>query len=414
MASDLGPTAPRKPRPPSDLRHVFDGFRRLRDADPWPGAIFVAQFGRRRPAAVVVAGALLVAGCGGSTTGSAGGGTATTGRSTAGGAGWTAADGSIVVGGEAGAPDPAGALGGPRPDRAAPLGMAVDADERRRIEDATGVALPVVRVFARWDSPFPTAEQQALLDAGRIVHLSVRPRTDGGRRIGWADVAATGAGTPLGDEIDRWAQTIGEAAEQAAANGGRLYLTFNHEPEAADSDGYGTAADYRAAWRAMVGRIRLAPGGAGVRTVLVLNRGTFASGEAEAWWPGDDVVDVVGVDAYNWFDCQAAPGAPSRPWAAPAELLAPALAFARAHGKPLAVPEIASTEDPADPSAKAAWILELARTLADPAVAPDIEYAAWFPAHDPAWPRCRWAWDSSPASSLAMARALAWLAGPNS
>ncbi len=383
---------------------------------------------RRRPAAVVVAGALLVAGCGGSTAGGAGGGTSTTVPSAAGGVGWTAADGSIVVGGEAGAPDPAGQLGGPRPDRVAPLGMAADADERRRVESATGVALPVVRVFARWDSPFPTADQQALLDAGRIIHLSVRPRTDGGRRIGWAEVAAAGPGgepgsaasarpggepgDEVGDQLDRWALAIGAAAERAAASGGRLYLTFNHEPEAADSEGHGTPADYRAAWRAVVARVRLVPGGADMRTVLVLNRGTFASGEADAWWPGDDVVDVVGVDAYNWFDCQAAPGAPGRPWTAPADLLAPALVFARAHAKPLAVPEIASTEDPADPSAKATWVLDLARTLADPAVAPDIEYAAWFPGHDPAWPRCRWAWDSTPASARAMASALAWLTGP--
>lgn len=391
----------------------------------------------------MVAGAVLVAACAASTTGGSGadGTTPASSRPPAGGgSGWTATDGSIVVGSEAGAPDPAGELGGPRPEWVAPLGMAADADERRRIEAATGVTLPVVRVFARWDTPFPTVDQQTLLDAGRFVHLSVRPRTDGGRTIGWAELASAGPGseiggdagsepgagpasqietepdagpgTPVGDELDRWALAIGAAAERAAAGGGRLYLTFNHEPEAADSEGYGTAAEYRAAWRAFIARVRAAPGGEAVRTVLVLNRGTYASGAADAWWPGDDVVDVVGVDAYNWFDCQAAPAGPARPWAAPADLLAPALAFARAHGKPLAVPEIASTEDPADPSAKATWILDLARTLADPAVAPDIEYAAWFPGPDPAWPRCRWAWDSTPASARAMATALAWLTGP--
>ena len=347
----------------------------------------------------------------GSTAGRPGGGTSTSDTSADGGAGWSATDGSIVVGAEAGAPDLARRLG-TRPALVAPLGMAADAAERARVEAETGVALPVVRVFARWDTPFPTADQEALLDTGRLVHLSVRPRTDDGRSIGWAEVAAARPGTIVGDELDRWARAVGVAAERAAAHGGRLYLTFNHEPETTDSAGHGTEADYRAAWRAVVARVRSAPGGATVRTVLVLSRGTFASGEAEVWWPGDDVVDVVGVDAYNWFDCQAAPGAPPRPWAAPAELLAPALAFARTHAKPLAVPEAASTEDPADPEAKAAWILDLARTLADPAVAPRIEYAAWFGGQDPSWPRCRWAWDSSPASGRAMAAALRWLAQP--
>jgi len=363
---------------------------------------------------VAAAGALLVAACGPSSPGGPGAGTAATTPAppaVGDGSGWTAADGAVVVGGAAGAPDPADVLG-PRPALVAPLGMAADAAERERIEAETGVALPVVRVFARWDTAFPTADQEALLDGGRLVHLSVRPRTDGGRSIGWAELAAAGPGTAVGDELDRWARAVGAAAERAAANGGRLYLTFNHEPETSDSAGHGTEADYRAAWRAVMDRVRSAPGGDAVRTVLVLNRGTYASGAAEVWWPGDDVVDVVGVDAYNWFDCQAAPGAPARPWVAPADLLAPALAFARDHGKPLAVPETASTEDPADPEAKAAWILDLARTLADPAVAPQIEYAAWFDSHDPSWPRCQWAWDSSPASARAMATALRWLARP--
>lgn len=97
----------------------------------------------------------------------------------------------------------------------------------------------------------------------------------------------------------------------------------------------------------------------------------------------------------------------------PADLLAPALAFARAHAKPLAVPEIASTEDPADPAAKADWILDLARTLADPAVAPEVELVAWFSSHDPSWPRCAWAWDSTPASARSMAGVLTWLAAPS-
>ncbi|MEZ5411292.1 MAG: hypothetical protein R2761_24900 [Acidimicrobiales bacterium] len=369
------------------------------------------RLGRRhRPVAVVVAGALVAAACG-STTGGPGGGTATTDRSHDGGVGWTATDGSIVVGAEAGAPDLTVVLG-TRPALVAPLGMAADAAERERVAAATGVALPVVRVFARWDSPFPTADQEALLDAGRLLHLSVRPRTDAGRTIGWGELAAAGPDTAVGEELDRWARAVGAAGERAAANGGRLYLTFNHEPETTESAGHGTEAEYRAAWRAVVARVRSAPGGSAVRTVLVLNRGTFASGAADAWWPGDDVVDVVGVDAYNWFDCQAAPGAAIRPWATPAELLAPALAFARAHGKPLAVPETASTEDPADPEAKAAWILDLARTLADPAIAPQIEYAAWFSGQDASWPRCRWAWDSSPASARAMAAALRWLTRP--
>ncbi|MDH4365587.1 MAG: hypothetical protein OEY70_16055, partial [Acidimicrobiia bacterium] len=117
-----------------------------------------------------MAGALVAVACG-STAGRPGGGTSTSDTSADGGAGWSATDGSIVVGAEAGAPDLARRLG-TRPALVAPLGMAADAAERARVEAETGVALPVVRVFARWDTPFPTADQEALFDTGRLVHLS--------------------------------------------------------------------------------------------------------------------------------------------------------------------------------------------------------------------------------------------------
>ncbi len=303
--------------------------------------------------------------------------------------------------GVAGAFDP-GALLGPRDHSAVVVrfGMAVPGaslDKIEAVETSAGARLGVVRVFARWDSEFPSANHQALLGAGRSIHLSVRPRTDAGRVIRWAEIATAEPGSEIDQALNRWTSTV-------AAFGSQIYFTLNHEPETEASAGSGTPADYEAAWRHLVERLR-ANGGHDVKTVLVLGRGAYADGSAAQWYPGDDVVDVVGVDPYNWYDCQGQP----RPWMGPAELIAPALAFAEIHHKPLAIPEIASTEDPADSLRKATWIVELAQTLASPAVADHLEFAAWFSVDDPSWPACQWRYDSSAASRQAMARVVGWL-----
>ncbi len=267
------------------------------------------------------------------------------------------------------------------------------------LETEAGAEVGVVRVFARWDTGFPTAEHRALLAAGRRLHLSVRPRTDAGEVIPWADIAAAAPGSAIDDQLRRWARAI-------AAHGPQLYFTFNHEPETADSAPNGTAPEFVAAWRRMVETLR-AEGGDEVPTVLVLGRGAYADGSFDDWYPGDDVVDVLGVDPYNWYDCQGT----GRPWTSAEELLAPALEVAVSRGKPLAVPEIASTEDPADPDRKAAWIEDLGRYLGRPDVAERVEFVAWFSVHDRAWPNCRWAYDSSPVSAEAFAGVVADLAG---
>ena len=175
------------------------------------------------------------------------------------------------------------------------------------------------------------------------------------------------------------------------------------QPETADSAANGTAEEFVAAWRRTVELLR-ANGGDEVRTVLVLGGGTFVRGDAERWYPGDDVVDVVGADPYNWYRCQGT----DRPWQSPAALIEAPLAFAEAHGKPLALPEIASTEDPDDPDRKAEWIVDLAMTLGSPEVAERLEFAAWFSVEDRSWPECDWGYDSSPPSAVAFAGIVGW------
>ncbi|MGI9616323.1 MAG: hypothetical protein ACR2QO_25635 [Acidimicrobiales bacterium] len=277
------------------------------------------------------------------------------------------------------------------------FGVAVeggDPDLVAAIESAAGADVGIVRVFARWDTPFPSERHRILLDEGRTIHLSVRPRTEAGDIIDWADVANAVPGSNTHDELLAWVEGVADYSEQ-------IYFTFNHEPETTQSAGSGTPEDFVAAWRRTVELLRAA-GGDDVQTVLVLGRGPYETGAINRWYPGDDVVDVVGVDPYNWYRCQGT----DRPWTEPAQLIGAALQFAVDRNKPLAIPEIASTEDPADPERKATWMRELAATLGSPDVAEHLAFVAWFDIHDSAWPACDWPIESTPASAEAFGELL--------
>jgi beta-mannanase len=95
-----------------------------------------------------------------------------------------------------------------------------------------------------------------------------------------------------------------------------------------------------------------------------------------AFYPGDDVVDIVGVDLYD-FDPQTGTAPWLRFYRAP-DGGAQMAAFAKAHRKPLSIPEWgttakAGTDDPAFVNG----IAQLTRTG-------NVAYQAYFFAHDSA------------------------------
>lgn len=338
---------------------------------------------RRAFRALALAGALVVAGC-------------TSADPSATGDGPT---GSSIDEGPIGPSDPGetvtnrGVASGPLK-----FGLAVSGsnpDRLLEVEELAEAEVGVVRVFTRWDTPFPTSAHQRLLDDGRQIHLSVRARTDAGVVISWADIAAAEPGSAIHDRLVEWVEVIAPYSSQ-------IYFTFNHEPETSDSAANGTAEDYVLAWRRVIDILR-ANGGQEIKTVVVLGRGAYADGSIEQWYPGDDVVDIVGVDPYNWYHCQGG----ERPWRMPAELISPALDFALAHDKPLAIPEIASTEDPIDPGRKPEWIRALGDTLESSDLEGHVEFVAWFSVVDKSWPECEWLYDSSLASADALAELIA-------
>lgn len=257
---------------------------------------------------------------------------------------------------------------------------ALTAFERR-----LGRKLDVHRWYSLWDQDLtggPVAQDVA---RGRTPVLSISTKRASGTAITWAEVAS-------GSQDSR----IRALAGQVRALEAPLFLTFQHEPEYA---GYGTPAEYRAAWRRFVDVFR-AEGVSNVVWTWILAPTPFATNPstatADELYPGDDVVDWVGLDAYNWFGCRGSAG--PQQWRSMADSAARARAFAIAHGKRLMLAEHGSVEDPADPARKAAWLTAAMDTFLS---WPEVGAVLYFH-HDGS---CPWWVDSSQPSLAAFTAA---------
>jgi hypothetical protein len=119
----------------------------------------------------------------------------------------------------------------------------------------------------------------------------------------------------------------------------RLYLRFAHEANGTWmpwSVAAGELEDFHEAFRLFATTMRRELHGRPVRIAFAPNHGTWHY-SPEDMWPGNDVVDVVGVSMYEWEDYST----PDR-WAdfASSPIGPDAwLAFAARHGKPMALSE---------------------------------------------------------------------------
>ncbi|MCA1695602.1 MAG: glycoside hydrolase family 26 protein [Actinobacteria bacterium] len=198
------------------------------------------------------------------------------------------------------------------------LGAAGDSQALAR---STGVSLSD-HSYAFFSGRVPTGRMITVKDSGT-----------------WQAVAAAAPGSALYNNIVRWAQTI-------KARGGVVMFAYHHEPEGANSKRYGTSADYIAAYRRVITIFR-SQGVNNVNYTWQMTAWAFRASPSDPryagrWYPGDDYVDSVGADAYNWASC----GEGSGRWEELKTLGDPVLAFAAAHGKRAAFPEFASNADP--------------------------------------------------------------------
>ncbi|MBB2923355.1 PKD domain-containing protein [Cellulomonas cellasea] len=248
-------------------------------------------------------------------------------------------------------------------------------------EASVGRKLDVHRWYSLWDE-LPSTPLTTTVQRGRTPLLSVSSKRIDGTKISWSAVAS-GAHD---------AQIVQHAAAVKALRV-PMYVSFQHEPDY--SPGFGDATAYRAAFRHYVEVFRAQGVTNAVWTWIVTPTpfSPYATVTADALYPGDDVVDQIALDAYNWFGC-AANG--QTVWSSMSRTASAFRAFGQAHGKELIIAEWGSVEDPAVPGRKAAWLRESMATLAS---WPEVTAVLYFHHHG----SCSWFVDSTPSSLEAFA-----------
>ncbi len=255
------------------------------------------------------------------------------------------------------------------PEHAAPvlLGAYVSPDGRHwaesgvtALERRLGRGLAIDHRFKHWNDPFPTAADAWDHAHGRIPMITWEP-----------DTTSLGAIASGADDAGLRAR-----AEAVARDRRPLLLRFAHEMNA---DWYpwdgvrvgapGThdgPARYVAAWR-HVHAVFVAAGATNVRWVWSPNHRSIpaaAWNDAARYYPGDDVVDWVGVDGYDRLS--------GRP-ATFASLFGPVLSTFAGH-KPLMIAETAT--DRRDPARARRFVDDVRRAI--DTGTPRVDAVVWF------------------------------------
>ena len=262
-----------------------------------------------------------------------------------------------------------------------------------------GRQVDVLHRYHDWNDAWPTAEEQAYAAQGRFLFEGWENRVFGGGTVCWADVA----GGAQDAAIDAQAQRL-------AAFGERLFVNFMHEPE--DNVGtcqpgavndpladMGSAEDFKAAFRHVVERVR--PVAPNVVWVLVL----MGHDPAGSWalYPGDDVVDWMAWNTYNWANCAGRTNDTWRSFQQTQQGMY-ALLDAVGNAKPRMIGEYGSHDDPAMGS-KEQWFRDVPAVLR--LAMPKVKAVVYFDrvgAPVPGDP-CNWIVDSSPQAQAGFAAA---------
>lgn len=244
------------------------------------------------------------------------------------------------------------------------------------MESTIGRSLGVDRSYSRWDATQPSTTVVDDSQHGRTPMLSITAQRTDGSKVSWASIAA-------GNED----ATIRAQADGLRDLGTPLILIFQHEADVAV--GYGTSADFVAAYRHYVTIFR-GENATNVAFGWVLTSGGFSN--PTPWYPGASYVDWIGADVYNAAGC--APGLSG--WRSLAVAGARFYAWGSAQGKPLMLPEWGSAEDPNQPGRKAAWLEDAATTLAG---WPAIKAVSYFDHVG----TCDWRLATSPSAQAAFA-----------
>ncbi|MEU9578421.1 glycoside hydrolase family 26 protein [Streptomyces chilikensis] len=199
-------------------------------------------------------------------------------------------------------------------------------------------------------------EQERRLGRDRMLLLSWESKVWGGARAEqprWSDIAA---GEYDAGVIDVQARRIKEYGERN--DGRRVFLSFDLEMDTRVPDN-GTAGQFVSAWRHVHDRFRRL----GVDNVIWTWITTGHPGHhdlIEELYPGDDYVDWIGYNQYNYYRCHRTG------WMSFEETQTPVHRWIRANlsdEKPLMLSEFGSAHDTGRPSRQARWYREVPGVL---------------------------------------------------
>jgi beta-mannanase len=265
-------------------------------------------------------------------------------------------------------------------------GAALDAFAAR-----SGVMPKIAMYYQDWNEGWSTALVNPrfvnpIVERGAIPMITWSPFLDTGEPTNQPEYSPARIAAGYFDTYIR------RAAREAAAYGQPLLLRFAHEM---NGNWYSWAAiagntpeAYVAMWRHVVSIFR-EEGASNVRWVWAPN--IYSAGDDARpfapYYPGDQWVDYVALDGYNWGT--AGPSG----WKSFAQVFEPSYAnLAALTSKPMMISETASADVGGD---KAAWIREILTVL--PTQMPRVRALIWFDRDK----ETDWRIDSDPASDLA-------------
>jgi plastocyanin len=235
-------------------------------------------------------------------------------------------------------------------------------DALTNFEALVGRPMAMERVYKLWDDPFPDADDLWSRDTGHTLYMSwnASPRSGQGC-VKWADIAAG----LLDTEVDAMADAI-------ISFGAPIIFSFHHEPTTKPEFGgdCGTGADYIAAWRHIHDRF-VADGVTNVTYAWTMTAQSYDKGRGDEFYPGNDVIDVIAADGYNWYSCEFHQG----PWREMDDIFQSFHNYGASKGKPMFIAEYGSGEDDAVVGRKAQWFANGSALLK---TWPDIKGVSYF------------------------------------
>lgn len=248
-------------------------------------------------------------------------------------------------------------------------------------------SLDVQTLFEPWDRRPDEITAQfdrltAIWDAGRVPLLTWEPFTPTPAATP-ADVVPGALAGEYDDYFEAWTSALaawvaGPDSEVGTADDRWLYLRPMHEANGdwypwAPAGGLASPAEYVRLWRRLHRLVSATGVGDHVLWIWAVNHVDVGATSAEELFPGDDVVDLLGVDGFNWGASQ-----PWSDWQEPEAVFGELFDRVRAiSARPLCVPEFGSTSattSGTDVERKSAWL----RTAFDYFADHGVVLAAYF------------------------------------